>query len=347
MKDLSVVSYVKREIKKYPFIETMDIYKMLYQSVYLTGHLVNNKLNKVRDYLVNESKQLVKYNNGLLYEYISNDVVRINLQEYLEFDELEKLFDKFVKSSDQSQINKINKSLDEVVGIISDASFVENKVLNKLISMQSERNILPRHSNIYNKYYNPHYRVCSVDYLDIDMRVAKLKKYLNNLKSDKKSIIACEGRCTSGKTTITKNILDEDISIIEVDDFFPNIAKNPGQTRLDFDLLRELLIEVKRANIGDVITYKAFNCSQGKYYKKELIVKKVVIVEGVYSYDKYVRDIYDGLVFFVVNKYTQEERLKKRCKNIELYNKFKDIWIPREEEYYDEYDFILNADVLI
>ena len=97
MKDLSVVSYVKREIKKYPFIETMDIYKMLYQSVYLTGHLVNNKLNKVRDYLVNESKQLVKYNNGLLYEYISNDVVRINLQEYLEFDELEKLFDKFIR----------------------------------------------------------------------------------------------------------------------------------------------------------------------------------------------------------------------------------------------------------
>ena len=123
MKDLSVVSYVKREIKKYPFIETMDIYKMLYQSVYLTGHLVNNKLNKVKDYLVNESKQLVKYNNGLLYEYISNDVVRINLKEYLEFDELEKLFDKYSKfddslnSGDASGLElSITKNLVELLG---------------------------------------------------------------------------------------------------------------------------------------------------------------------------------------------------------------------------------------
>ena len=97
MKDLSVVSYVKREMRKYPFIETMDIYKMLYQSVYLTGHLVNNKLDKVKEYLVNESNVLVKYENQLLYEYISNDVIRINLQPYLKFFDLESLYDKFVK----------------------------------------------------------------------------------------------------------------------------------------------------------------------------------------------------------------------------------------------------------
>ena len=355
MKDLSVVSYVKREMRKYPFIETMDIYKMLYQSVYLTGHLVNNKLDKVKEYLVNESNVLAKYENQLLYEYISNDVIRINLQPYLKFFNLESLYDKFVKSSDLRYINKVNKSLNELSSIICDASFVENKVLSKLTSMQSVRNILPRHSNIYNKYYEPHYRVCSTDYLDLDMRTVKLLTYLSNLnKGDNKiKIIACEGRCTSGKSTITQAILNNkyniysDMSVIHADDFFPNKAKNPNQTRLDFALLGKLLLKIRSSKIGDVISYKAFDCFKGEYYEKTIEVKNVILVEGVYSYDDCLRSYYDGLVFFVVDKKTQMDRLVNRCSNLDLLNKFKNIWIPREEDYYNSYDFILNSNILI
>ena len=52
------------------------------------------------------------------------------------------------------------------------------------------------------------------------------------------------------------------------------------------------------------------------------------------------------MIFFIVDKQTQKNRLEQRC-NKELLEKFNCIWIPREEDYYNKYDFILKADSLI
>ena len=76
-----MVEYIKRHIKKYPYIETMDIYKMIYQAVYLTGHIINDDAKK---YLEEEARKLSD-NKNELYEYISNEVVRINLFPFLNY----------------------------------------------------------------------------------------------------------------------------------------------------------------------------------------------------------------------------------------------------------------------
>ena len=44
----------------------------------------------------------------------------------------------------------------------------------------------------------------------------------------------------------------------------------------------------------------------------------------------------------------QMQRLQDRCKhNKELLDKFINLWMPREEEYYNSYDFITNSDLIV
>lgn len=341
------ISFVKRQMKKYPFIENMDIYKMIYQTVYLSGHLLSSN---VYQYLQKEIQDISINNlrsNCDLYEYISNEVVRINLVPYLnyinkskkkELIDLTDLNNKFIESSKI----KIDKDINEEIKIIKDANIVENKVVCKLNDMNSVRNILPVHSNIYKNHYQTHYRIIHSSLLDVDIRVNKLNDFINSLSD--KSIIAVEGRCASGKTTITNQLesINKSVTVIHADDFFsPNKSD-----RLDFNRLIKLIETIKKEKENKVIEYEVYDCKTKSYYNKNLTIKKYIIIEGVYSFDERLREYYDKMIFFIVDKQTQKNRLEQRC-NKELLEKFNCIWIPREEDYYNKYDFILKADSLI
>lgn len=327
-----IVSYVKRHLSKYPKMETIDIFKLLYQEVFLTGHIINDNAQK---YLSQEAKML-KANDDLLYEYIANGQVRVNLFPYLKYYHEDELINKMILSSKE----EINKDIFFEVDYIKSYNICENRILASLLYIDVYNNLLPSHSTIYKKYYDPHYRLISSKYLDFDMRSRKLKSFIDKVRASsqgKRKIIACEGKCASGKTTIT-NMLD-DVTIIHVDDFFPENKED----RLDFKRLITLLKEIKTSN---KVSFLARDCQRNTYIKKEMELKDVVIIEGVYSYDECLRNNIDYVAFFITTKKIQKERLTKRetPKHLEMFEK---IWIPREEAYYKTFDFIQNSDILI
>ena len=89
------------------------------------------------------------------------------------------------------------------------------------------------------------------------------------------------------------------------------------------------------------------NINDAYSFKKTDILKKIVIVEGVYSYHEAIRDIYDEVIY-INSSDNQLQRLLNRCnENSDLYNKFINIWIPREELYFNSFDFIKNASIII
>lgn len=329
-----IISYVKRHLRKYPKMETIDVYKMLFQEVFLNGHLVSEK---AYDYLLAEYEKSNTNDKTALYEYISDDVVRINLYPYKMFCKdipLDKLFTSFLLSSKE----KVQKDIFQEIEYVNEKRLCDNRVLSSLCNIGVGNNLIPTHSSIYKKYYEPSYRVIHSKYLDIDIRVLKLKIFLKGLSEKnrgKRLILACEGICGSGKTTIT-NMLD-DVTVIHVDDFFPENANE----RLNFSSLEKVLQETKTNNH---LTYMAYDCHQKKYVKKEYDLKDIVLFEGVYSYDKQIRKYYDYLVYFVCTSSIQKQRLEEREKNIKM---FYEKWIPRENDYYEEYDFILHSDILI
>ena len=242
--------------------------------------------------------------------------------------------------------------------LIKDMLTVENRVLEYLVNETSIKKTIPSHSKIYKSIYKPSYRLALAKVLNIEVRARKVQMYIDQVKAnintlDKKVLIALEGRCASGKTTISKLI--KDVTLIHIDDFFDEKKED----RLNYKELINLLNRIKNAKVGEIIEFNAFSCRDWKYYKKEITVNNVILFEfksfaalffiffeGVYSYSEEIRDYFDKVIFSVISKDEQLNRLNKR-ENEYYLQKYLNEWIPSEEEYYKSFDFVSNANILI
>lgn len=331
-------SFLQRNIKKYPHSTTSDYLKLIYQSEFGPGHLIKSKSSSL-NYLIEEIESIKVINdNNVLYEYISNDFIRVNLDIYKKYNlDLCKLNTLFQETSMLIHKNNLSKKLDILESCIGPSED---------ITAFRSTPVQMHHSEIYKKYYDPHYRLISSNLIDSNFKSLLLDDYLSNLSkklpNNKIYFIALEGRCCSGKTTITKNI--KNASVIHADDFFSNTSEP-----LDFNRLKNVLLNLEPNKIN---TYEIFNCmskniNDAYSFKKTDILKKIVIVEGVYSYHEAIRDIYDEVIY-INSSDNQLQRLLNRCNgNSDLYNKFINIWIPREELYFNSFDFIKNASIII
>ena len=63
----------------------------------------------------------------------------------------------------------------------------------------------------------------------------------------------------------------------------------------------------------------------------------------MYSYHPKVRKYIDNLLYLLVDEKVQFERLKERT----MFERFINEWVPLENSYFDSFDFVGNADILI
>ena len=321
---LDIRSFINRNNTKYPLSTELDIYKLIYQNNLLVGHLL--KETDALSYLDNEILNITDFdyeNNKLLYEYISSDVVRVNIITFINSFSKDLLIDLFMKTSLIPTNEK--KLLDDV------NSFNLDNIYKKYLDKA------PSHSEIYRNNYFPHYRIIASQLLSSDIRAKKFQKFIDNKRSRNVQIIALEGRCGSGKTTISKML--NDCTIIELDDHFDG-----GSNPVNVEYITKLLTDLKNnGEVGKSFTEKCFDCQTLKYYNKVKQISNIIVVEGVYGYLEVFRKYFDYLAFCVVSKDNQLDRLKQRSNYLDYINK----WIPREEKYFNSFDFITNADILI
>lgn len=323
-------SIIKYHHNHFPLSKTQDFVKLLYQNNFGPGHFIKD-YQTIKNYLDKEIEN-IKTNNNNLYEHIGNNTVRVNLSSYLEKFEKDYLLDSFYQSMSKYSKNDLSLStFKENLALIPNDGFLDNYDFQDV-----------HHSLLYKEQYNPHYRVISADFLTLDMKVYQLQNYLNKITGFE--IIALEGSCASGKTTIA-NML-HDVTIIDVDDFFLSSSKKT-ETRLnevggniDYELYEECLKKIKP---NTTITYTVFDCSCGKYKEKTIEIKDKVLLVGVYSYHERVRKYINRLLYLMVDEKTQLERLSKR----DLFERFIKEWLPMEKRYYASFDFIGHADLLV
>lgn len=325
---VKIKSFILRNYQKYPKSETIDLYKIIYQASLGVNHILTNN---AKDYLVKESENTNKQND-LLYEYISDKTVRINLYPFLNYYDVDTLFELFknCNSYDLSKLNEYALELKEIFPF-------SNRIIDSLNNMVNNYNINLSHSQIYKNHYNAAYRIANSFDLTIDMRYQKLKMFIEKVKTDKQIIICVEGKCASGKTTITKML---DATVISADDFYPTNSNAP----LDFEKLTNVLEQIKSGE--KTINYTKKICKTNTLENKTVEIKDVVIIEGVYSYTEILRKYYDYLVYFNVDEDTQLQRLQKR-ESKESLQTFINKWMVRENSYYETYDFILHSDIII
>ena len=152
-------------------------------------------------------------------------------------------------------------------------------------------------------------------------------------------IIAIDGRCASGKTTLAKAISEQlDCNVIHMDDFFlrpeqrtANRLATPGENIDHERFLEEVLIPLSK---GLPVTYHPFDCHKMGFGEEILLSpKKINIVEGSYSCHPSLRDYYAYTFFLTISLEEQMKRIIDR-EGVEKAKIFQEKWIPLEEEYF-------------
>ena len=169
-------------------------------------------------------------------------------------------------------------------------------------------------------------------------------------------MIAIDGRSGSGKTTLAEFLAEKyDANVFHMDDFFlqshqrteERLSETGGN--IDYERFREeVLIPLW---YGDPVVYRPFNCKIMEIDKdKEQVIKpkRINIIEGSYSQHPYFGEPYQLRVFLDIDEESQFENISARTGgDNEIMEKFRNEWIPKEEEYIKANDLEEKADVYI
>lgn len=173
-------------------------------------------------------------------------------------------------------------------------------------------------------------------------------KHLLSIKEN--VVVAIDGMCASGKTTLANEIAKcFDCNVIHCDDFFLPIERRdeerisiPGGN-IDCIRMKNEVIN----HLGKDLRYKRFDCKEQKYTENiNLKHKKLTIIEGSYALHPYFGEYYDYSIFMKIDSYTQLERIEKRNGKDQL-EIFKNKWIVLENKYFEAYDIKETVNLVI
>ena len=193
-----------------------------------------------------------------------------------------------------------------------------------------------------------------MDSIDFSLRFQPVLRYIqNNLQEY--NIIAVDGRCASGKTTLASVLKNGfDCNIFHMDDFFlhgamrtPERLSLPGENVDHERFLAEVLLP---ASAGKPVQYRRYNCHLGDFEPTKLIPPKPIsIIEGVYSFHSSLEGFYTMKLFLDIAPALQRRRILVRNMP-EQAERFFNEWIPMEENYFQTFavrskaDFIFTAE---
>ncbi|GAB3061426.1 uridine kinase family protein [Virgibacillus ainsalahensis] len=178
-----------------------------------------------------------------------------------------------------------------------------------------------------------------------------LREVEKQLMKKESVIVAIDGRCSSGKSSLAAYLSTAfDCNVFHMDDFFlpfemktkERMAQPGGNVHVE-RFMDEVLHPLTH---GEEVTYHPYNCSVNKLDEPiHNDLKHLSIIEGVYSMHPKLNDVYDCKIFLTVDQQVQQERIVKRNGEEKL-QKFKKDWIPLEEHYFSELQIPEKSDLV-
>lgn len=174
-----------------------------------------------------------------------------------------------------------------------------------------------------------------------DERVKEILEAIEALHSNKeKVIIAIDGRCASGKTTLAGKVqmaYAQSSQILHMDDFYMplNRRKTNWEQEIagNMDFERFVSQALLPAYQNKEVFYQPFSCQKKALLEGTLLEPcDLTIVEGSYAMYTSLCQYYDLMIFLSCNQEVQKNRLIAREK--ERYIQFEQRWIPMEEAYF-------------
>ena len=203
------------------------------------------------------------------------------------------------------------------------------------------------HSPRYRTAYRPAYRVISGDFAVL----LPLLSAIEGRSAQGKPVLAVlDGPCGSGKTTLAEKLSRlYGAPVVHMDEFFlppelrtPERLNQPGGNIHYERFLSEVLPGLIA---GRAFSYGSFDCHHGVTRPVFLPQSPVRIVEGSYALHPRFEESYraaDALtVFLCVSPAEQLRRIEKRSPA--LLERFREVWIPLENSYFQAYDIQSRA----
>ncbi len=153
-------------------------------------------------------------------------------------------------------------------------------------------------------------------------------------------ILAIDGSCTSGKTTLADMLARRyDCNVFHMDDFFLRPEQRTAERfaqaggNVDYERFQEeVLLPLKTEK---PFSYRPFDCGTMELAGPVAVEpKKLNIIEGTYSHHPFFGDVYDIKIYLTITPGLQRERILKRPEF--LHKRFFGEWIPMENTYFTQ-----------
>lgn len=186
-------------------------------------------------------------------------------------------------------------------------------------------------------------------------RAALVESSIRSLWPSKATlVVAIDGRCASGKTTLAAALAERLNGLIfHMDDFFlrpeqrtPERLATPGENVDHERFFDEVLRPLRN---GRPLTYRPYDCHACTLLAPVTIdpsQTRLILVEGSYSCHPYLWPFYDLRVFSDISPDLQAERIRAR-NGAEMAKRFAERWIPLEEAYFTAYDLRNRCDLYL
>ena len=180
--------------------------------------------------------------------------------------------------------------------------------------------------------------------------ISCLKKEIDTmLDTGKQIVIAIDGNCTAGKTTLASILEKEyDCNVFHMDDFFLRPQQRTAERyaqpggNVDYERFQEEVVLPLKT--GKPFSYRPFSCKSFALSDAvQITPKQLNIVEGTYCQHPYFGDVYDLKLFLSVAPELQRERVFQRPQHVQ--GRFFTDWIPMEKLYFEFYQISAKADI--
>lgn len=180
----------------------------------------------------------------------------------------------------------------------------------------------------------------------IDTFIQLRTDYINPL------ILAIDGMCGSGKTSLAKELSEiYDCNVFHMDDYYLPFNKRtkerleqPGGNVHYERFNEEVLVPLLKQ---DPVTYIPYQCATGTYGEPTIINPQYInIIEGSYSLHPSLNQAYDYKVFLTISEQVQVQRIGKRSGEEKL-EQFINKWIPLENKYFTEWNIQKISDLVM
>lgn len=184
--------------------------------------------------------------------------------------------------------------------------------------------------------------------LDLPQLISRIHRALNDRQS---LMIAIDGRCGAGKTTLAAKLQKSfSATVIHADEFFLRPEQRtaerfaePGGNMDRERLAEEVLIPLRRRL---PFSYRPFDCSTLSLAEPVWVEpKQLIIVEGSYSCHPDLWDYFDLHIFADIDPQEQLRRITAR-EGAQKTEQFQSRWIPLEERYFKAFSVCEKCEIV-